>query len=208
MPATTHRLTIDPNGLTVTVDIADVYGVSITCYTADGGASAHTLPQSISSATDYFITTAGRYTVSAKVGNAEVANETVELRGGVPATYKVNPQGTPARMVEAFAQKAPGLSAQVDDYTLALTDASKIVTITKGTGVTLTVPPAASVAFPIGTAITIVQLGAGQVTIAAGAAVTVSKAAATLKLTAQYSVAKVTKVATNTWIASGDLAAS
>lgn len=100
------------------------------------------------------------------------------------------------------------LLAKTNDYTLALADAGKLVTLSKGSGVTLTVPANVDVAFPVGSRVDVVQLGAGQVTIAAAAGATVSTAAATSKLTAQYSKAALVKVATNTWILSGDLAAS
>src|SRR5689334_20279238 len=97
---------------------------------------------------------------------------------------------------------------QAAGYTLALTDAGKIVEISNGSANNLTVPANATVAFAVGTVVDIVQTGAGQTTIVAAGGVTVNKAAATLKLTAQYSVARLYKQATNTWIASGDLAAS
>jgi hypothetical protein len=46
------------------------------------------------------------------------------------------------------------------------------------------------------------------VTIAAGSNVTIRHAAATLTMNAQYSVARIRKTASDTWVASGDLAAS
>jgi hypothetical protein len=92
-------------------------------------------------------------------------------------------------------------------YTPVLTDAGKVVTLTNGSAITLTVPTNASVAFPIGTQITIAQMGAGQVTVAGAAGVTVYSADSFLKLRAQYSSGTLIKTATNTWLLIGDIAA-
>lgn len=92
-------------------------------------------------------------------------------------------------------------------YTPVLTDAGKVVTLTNGSAITLTVPTNASVAFPIGTQITIAQMGAGQVTVAGAVGVTVYSADSFLKLRAQYSSGTLIKTATNTWLLIGDLAA-
>lgn len=98
-------------------------------------------------------------------------------------------------------------NAQVDSYTLALTDARKTVTLDKATAVNLTVPPNVDVAFPIGTKIFVEQLGAGQITFVAGAGVTISSLAGNLKISGRYGAAVLTKQATNVWTLSGNLAA-
>lgn len=90
--------------------------------------------------------------------------------------------------------------------TLALTDGLSGQDSTSATGITITVPPNSSVAFPIGTIIEIAQVGAGQVTVAAGAGVTINSAGALLKTRAQYSAISLRKRATDTWLLSGDLA--
>jgi hypothetical protein len=69
---------------------------------------------------------------------------------------------------------------------------------------TLTVPPNSSVPFSIGTTIDVVQMGAGTTTIAAGSGVTINKPS-TLAISAQYGVATLRKIATDTWLANGDL---
>lgn len=204
MPATSQKLTIDPSGLSVVVDITDQYGVSITSYTADGGASSHTLPKAISASTDFFITDKGAYTISAKVRGVEMANESVELNHGVPVTYKVNPQ-TIARQNTAATRPC---TTQVDTYTLVLADAETTVLANKATGFTITIPLAATVAFPTGTRIRFIQIGEGQLTVAITATGTLAKAGATAKAAAQYSVLEITKIATDTWVLSGDVAAS
>jgi len=205
MPATSQLLTIDPGGLTVIVDISDRYAVSITSYTADGGATSHTLPKTISTPTAFWITEKGAYTVSAKIGQAEVGGETVEL-AGTPITYRVNPV-TAADMVAAFRQVAPTINAQTETtYTLAATDV--LVTLSNAEAITLTVPKNATAAFPIGARVTCIQTGAGLVTAAAESGATVGNVHATLNTLGQHSVIYLDKVSTNGWTISGDLAAS
>lgn len=92
-------------------------------------------------------------------------------------------------------------------YTLALSDATKSVTMNNAASNTLTIPPNSSVAFPIGTQVVIGQLGAGQTTIAAGAGVTLRSQGSKLKLTGQYAVASCIKIATDTWLVAGNLSA-
>lgn len=94
---------------------------------------------------------------------------------------------------------------EVDSYILALTDANKLVTITKADATTVTVPPNSSVAFPVGTMIMVAQLGAGQVTITAGAGVTINSYDSALALTGQYAAASLIKLATDTWLCTGNL---
>ena len=96
------------------------------------------------------------------------------------------------------------LNAQTASYTLVLTDVAKVVTMTVASANNLTVPPNASVAFPTGTQILIYQGGAGQTTIVAGAGVTV-RTQTGLKLSGQYAVAGLLKLATNEWVAFGNL---
>lgn len=90
-------------------------------------------------------------------------------------------------------------------YTTVLGDASKLVTLTNASGITLTIPTNASVAYPVGTKIDLAQLGAGQVTVAGASGVTVNSTP-TLKLRTQYSAATCIKTATDTWLLVGDLA--
>ena len=92
-------------------------------------------------------------------------------------------------------------------YTPVLTDAGKVVTLTNGSAITVTVPTNASVAFPIGTQITFAQTGAGQVTFAGAVGVTVYSADSFLNLRTQYSSGTLIKTATNTWLLIGDIAA-
>lgn len=92
-------------------------------------------------------------------------------------------------------------------YTLVLTDAHKFVTLSNASAITLTVPPNSSVAFETGDQVNLMQLGAGQVTIAAGSGVTIRSEGSKLKLKAQYAVATLLKIDTDTWVAIGNLSA-
>ena len=89
-------------------------------------------------------------------------------------------------------------------YTLVLADAGALVTLSNAASITLTVPPNASVAYPVGTRIALAQLGAGQVTVAPGSGVTINGTPG-LKIAAQYGSAELIKYATNTWLLIGRL---
>lgn len=88
-------------------------------------------------------------------------------------------------------------------YTLALSDAGRLITLNNASAITLTVPPNASVAYATGTHIDLAQLGGGQVTIAPGSGVTLNSRNG-LKLAGQYAVATLIKTDTNTWLVAGD----
>ena len=90
-------------------------------------------------------------------------------------------------------------------YTLALTDANKLVEVNNGSAINLTIPPNSGVAFPIGTQVVIAQQGAGQITLVAGSGVTLRSRGGMLKLNAQYSVATCIKRGTDEWYIAGDL---
>ena len=91
-------------------------------------------------------------------------------------------------------------------YTLVLEDLAKLVTMDNGSAMTLTVPENASVAFAVGDKIDILRKGAGTLTIAGTGSASVN-ATPGLKLRAQWSSATLVKLATNTWVLIGDLAA-
>jgi hypothetical protein len=97
-------------------------------------------------------------------------------------------------------------NSQASSYTLALSDSTNMVEVNSASGVTITVPPNASVAFPVGSYIDIFQKGAGQVTIAEGSGVTIY-ATPGKKLRTQYSNATLIKRDTNVWILAGDIVA-
>ena len=92
-------------------------------------------------------------------------------------------------------------------YTFVLGDAGKLVTLTNGSPIALTVPTNASVAYPVGTVIALAQLGAGLVTVVGATGVTVNGVMPGDKaLSGQWATASLTKLATDTWLLSGGLA--
>lgn len=92
-------------------------------------------------------------------------------------------------------------------YTLVLSDLAKLVTLSNASAITLTVPPESSVNFPTGTQILFYQGDAGQVTITAGSGVTIRSEGSKLKISGQYGVAGILKIASDEWVAFGNLSA-
>jgi hypothetical protein len=108
----------------------------------------------------------------------------------------------------ALATAMVALNAQTGtSYTAVLGDDGDLVTLDNASAITFTIPPNGTVAFGIGTQINIMQLGAGQVTITPGAGVTIRSAGSRLKTSAQYAVATCVKIASDTWVAVGNLSA-
>lgn len=90
-------------------------------------------------------------------------------------------------------------------YTFALGDEIKVTSFTSSSAVTATIPANSSVAFPVGTRLDILQYGTGQVTVEGAAGVTI-RTPALLKTRDQYSFVAFIKIATDEWVATGDLA--
>jgi hypothetical protein len=92
-------------------------------------------------------------------------------------------------------------------YTLVLADRGQTVTMSNASANTLTIPANASVAFDVGTVINVIQLGAGATTIEGDTGVTVNGVSAgSGAINNQYQGVSLLKIATDTWIASGDIA--
>ena len=113
-----------------------------------------------------------------------------------------------ANECDALATAMIAINAQTGTtYTAVLTDDGKLVTLDNASAITFTVPLNSSVAFGIGTQINLMQLGAGQVTISPTGGVTIRSSGSKLKLYGQYAVGTLVKIATDTWVAVGNLAA-
>lgn len=82
-------------------------------------------------------------------------------------------------------------------------DAGKLVTLSNASAITVTIN--ASLGLTAGQRIDFAQLGAGQVTFAASG--TTVNSTPTLKMRAQYSVASLVCLSSNTYLLTGDLAA-
>jgi hypothetical protein len=94
-------------------------------------------------------------------------------------------------------------------YTFVLADDGKFVTASNASAITVTIPPASSVAYATGAQLNIIQKGAGQVTFAAGSGVTIRSTGATAaapKLRAQYSSATAVYEGSDVWYVIGDIA--
>lgn len=99
-------------------------------------------------------------------------------------------------------------NTQTASYTFAITDgAIPFVTVVMNvaTANTLTIPPNASVAFPIGTILVAEQWGVGTTTWTAGSGVTINSRGSLVAMAGQWAAASARKTATNTWLLSGDL---
>lgn len=128
---------------------------------------------------------------------------TAFVTGGIATA--VAPLATTVALNSAFTTVTE--NAQVGTaYTLALTDAGKMVTMNNSGAIILTIPTNASVAFPLGTRIDISQLGAGQVSVSP-TGITLQSNSTKRKLTGQFSGATLWKQGTNTWMLFGDIAA-
>jgi hypothetical protein len=90
-------------------------------------------------------------------------------------------------------------------YTLALSDADKLVEMNNSNQNEIVIPLNIDVAFPTGTQILVAQYGIGQTVIAPAAGVTVRSNEGKLKLNVQYSGATLIKIAENEWYLFGDI---
>ena len=144
-------------------------------------------------------------TVTTSLGlKAPLASPTFTGTVTVAASGVAFTDGTQTK--EGVASRTP-IVQKTAAYTLSeLTERDSLIEVSSATGVTLTIPPASAVDYPIGTSIDILQTGAGQVTVAAGAGVTVN-ATPGLKLRTTWSSATLFKRAANTWVVFGDLTA-
>jgi hypothetical protein len=93
-------------------------------------------------------------------------------------------------------------------YTLALTDAGKIVTSSNANTQVVTIPPHGTIPFPTGTQIDIYNLGAGIASITGGTGVTLNGVSTgTGAMNAQYAAVTCFKIADNVWLMTGAHAA-
>jgi hypothetical protein len=100
---------------------------------------------------------------------------------------------------------AQSINALATGYTLVLADAGKLVTMDAATGtLTVTIPPASSVAFPTGTHVDVARLGVAAVRVTGATGVTVNATPGS-NLRAQYSAATAIRYAGDTWLVVGDL---
>ena len=109
-----------------------------------------------------------------------------QMNGVAEANLAINEQGT------------------ATSYTLALTDAGKLITFT-GAAATVTIPTNASVALAVGDQINIAQLGTAQVTIGTASGVTLQSEGDKTKTKGQYAVVTCVQYTANSWLLLGNL---
>lgn len=98
------------------------------------------------------------------------------------------------------------INPQADSYQLIPTDNGKMIDMDKATPNNLVVPLNSTAPFPVGTQVIVRQVGAGQTTIVGDVGVTFHSKDG-LKVSGQYGLATLIKVAVNTWAATGALTA-
>jgi hypothetical protein len=125
--------------------------------------------------------------------------------GDVLAAADVNQVAENVNDLDSRAKSSTFNAQTGTTYTLALSDAGKLVTLSNASGITLTVPTNASVAFPTGSRVDIAQLGAGQVTVVGAAGVDVEAKDGNDKLFGQYSAATLIYLGSDDWLMIGDL---
>ena len=148
-------------------------------------------------------TTLGKMTADIDMNSKSITN--------LPAPSAVNHAlRQTAKITEAMLEKTLYITENAQTgttYTLVIDDDHKLVSCSNSSAITLTIPTNESVAFPVGTQILILQKGTGQVTISKATGVTVNSVNGANKTVAQYSMAGLIKLATDTWILFGDLEA-
>lgn len=204
-----------PPGATGPAGATGAAGVSIVGATGASGPSGATGPAGATGAGTTGPTGARGFTgATGDAGGAGATGAT-----GAGATGATGPAGDTGAQGPTGAAGSPGgatgatgatganyylieISAQTDDYTLALSDLGKVVELDAATPKTITVPANADVAFAVGSVVEIFAAGSGAVSVEGDAGVTVRNAGT---LAAQYSSASLRKRATNEWVLTGDL---
>jgi len=166
-----------------------------------------------------------KWEASDPAGLTEIASGTVlGYAGGSPATGTAEETTVDDLLTAAFGPTFAGQVVRFDGtqwdasvpepmstqsgttYTLAAGDAESYIRLTNGSPVTVTIPPNASVAFPVGTGIAFEQAGAGTVTIDPDTGVTLNCADTHMPNTAgEFAVVGIRKVGTNAWTIYGNL---
>lgn len=91
-------------------------------------------------------------------------------------------------------------------YTLALTDAGGLVSLTATSGTaTVTVPPNSSVAFNTGAQVGILAAGSATCQVSPGSGVTITSYGSATKLAGLGSLAVLVKTGTNSWYLAGGI---
>jgi hypothetical protein len=91
------------------------------------------------------------------------------------------------------------------DYTISLTDASKIIEMNSSSATTVTIPANSSVNFPVGFSLDVVKTGTGELSFIADSGVTILSKSGAVTLTNQYSGVVIYQRSVDQWVIIGDL---
>ena len=105
-----------------------------------------------------------------------------------------------------FINDGSELSSKIDDYTIQVSDAGKLVIMNSASDRTITIPTNASESFAIGQRVDLARYGLGAVTISPSVGVILNSVESLVTLREQYSAATLIKTASDTWLLVGDLA--
>ena len=124
---------------------------------------------------------------------------TVDVRSPLVGPYPTLTTHVATRgYVDTESRDVP-LNTRTANYTLALSDRGRCVQSNSTSALTFTVPPNASVAFPIGASVWVRRYGSGGLSLAAGTGVTL-RTASSLTLGSQYQTGWLHKVAVDEWV--------
>jgi hypothetical protein len=129
VPVTYDTIIVDPSGQEMAVDITLAYsGPPLAAYTAKNGASAHSFPVTISSVTEFHVASSrGRYSVSAKSGERELANGSggvavLDFSSGSSTPQRVTPAAGSSSLIAMAAGGGSGTSSALSTKKIARVD--------------------------------------------------------------------------------------
>lgn len=169
---------------------------------AQGGTAAITAPLALAAL--------GAPAIAGDLGGTSAAPTVTgtHLGTALPINQGGTGQTTAAAALAALGGTTPNVTVTTQagtTYTFILADADTVVEATAASAATFTLPLNASVAYPVGTILTAVQGGAGKVSFAAGGT-TMTSPGSLVGTRAQWSTISALKIATDSWVLSGDLA--
>jgi len=149
-------------------------------------------------------------TVTSVIAGTGLSGGTITSSGTISINTAVTADLTTAQTLTNKTLTAPiinlTLNAQVDTYTLVAADRNKLVTMSKGTAVTITIPTGV---FAAGEQINVQSIGVGLTTISGGAVTITSTGAGTLGnapiLRARFSAATIICTAAGVFTVIGDI---
>lgn len=91
-------------------------------------------------------------------------------------------------------------------YTPAVADDGRLTTLSNNSSIVYTIPTDATLLFGLGAMLPVAQTGSGQVTFSPASGVTLESLSSHVKLSGQFAVGRLWKLAVNTWLLEGNLA--